>query len=186
MSVLLLSLDELSKIQIGCLCRGLRISAAFSPPGQSDYAVTNENVGNQQHTQFGVHSHPNYYLAENALTGSVTLSMSITLQDDAGALFGLRSFWLDGSFFAGCGELLTVSGTTNGGQPNPACSATASFLVGNQPPSLIKFVTPCFATAVTINAVSQNPDCIAGVTTYVSISLDDITVCPTSTANAIG
>ena len=107
-------------------------------------------------------------------------TVTLTFAESSGAMFELQSFYLSGNYAAQCNELLTISGTTNGGSPNPACVKAPLLISGTSAPVKIDFDPPCLATTITINAIFSDP----GFCQNLGLTLDDITLCPISATDS--
>ncbi len=153
-----------------CLCRGLTIGN----PVPENFYIDNENF---YAGTYAVHSLPNFFFANG-------ISTTITLEDSSGATFGLQSFYIAGYPPTGgnnfCNELFTISGST-GGVPNPACTVPSFGIGPASSPVVVTLNPPCFATTVTVQALNNNINCPAANV----LTLDDITVCPTTTTSSI-
>ena len=107
--------------------------------------------------------------------------MTITLKDSSGATFGLQSFYI-GAYVNGiCNELVTITGSTEGGVPNPACTVQPFIIQNRSNMVQVTFGSPCFATTIIVQVMNTDINC----STPNALSLDDIKVCPTTTTSSI-
>ncbi len=124
-----------------------------------------------------MHSNPNYLFF---LQGSANTAYT-TLEDSSGGDFALQSFWLAGSLSGNCDTSVTITGSINGGPPLPACAVAPFIVSGRVGPVQVAFNPLCLATTVTIAATLTTQFC----DTNTFITLDDVTVCPTTSTSGI-